>query len=147
MAADLLRRTSAGARALAVVLALLALLAPWFAGWGECREPACAGESARGLSPADFPAAGAEPCPCPASCESEPPGGCGQSCEGGLDSLSGRQPQRIRRGAVERLSLAAATAVGTEGVPDARTSWPGSGGPSFSSASAPLFIRHRSIIR
>ena len=147
MPARLVGMSSVGARALAVVLAVLSLTAPRFAGWGLCREPECAEQSACGLSPADFSVPEAAPCPCPASCESGPPGGCGQASDRGLDSLSGIQPQRIRRGAVERLSLADATAVGTEVVPGARTSWPSFGGLSFSSASAPLFIRNRSIIR
>ena len=148
MVARLLRRTSAGARALAVALAVLSLGAPGFAGWGECREPGCTPESSRDLASADFAAPGAASCPCPASCETEETGGCGQACDRERDSLSARQSQRIRRGAAERSSPAIVAGVAIDAAPDARALWRSPGGTSASaSTSAPLFIRHRSIIR
>jgi hypothetical protein len=135
-------------RLLAVALAVLSLGAPWLAGWGECRELGCIKASALELSSATFAAPGTPSCPCPASCETEPPGGCAQACDRERESITGRQPQSTRRGSVDRWSLAAAADLGTTSAHAARVlRLTACGQFASSSSSTPLFIRHRTIIR
>ena len=141
MSASLFWKSPVGARLLVVALAVLSLGAPWLAGKGDCREPGCITECAPGLVPPGTP-----PCPCPSSCETEPSGGCAQTCDRVRESISGRQPQRIRQGAVEPRSPAFAADVGPDAVLAAGSLRWTADGPSVTH-SAPLFIWHKSIIR
>ena len=136
-------------RSLAVALAVFSLGAPWVASWGECREPACGALSAPRFAVEASGVPGMPSCPCPASCEPEPAGGCTQACNRELDSISGRQLQLVRRGTVERLSPAAAVDISTAADPPAPPDqlWAARKPLLVSSTTAPLFIRHRSIIR
>ena len=144
----MLRRSSVAARALAVALAVLSLGAPWFASWGACRESSCTQQGALTLASTDFAASGAASCPCPASCESEKTRGCGQACGGERDSLSVSQPMRVRRGGAEPSSQALVANPNFEIAFDTRALRRSASGPSSSGpTSAPLFIKHRSIIR
>ena len=146
MSANLFWKSPVGARLLVIALAVLSLGAPWLAGKGDCREPGCITESAPGLVPEVFAPPGTPPCPCPPSCETEPSGGCAQTCDRVRESISGRQPQRIRQGAVAPRSLAFAAAVGPVAVVAAGSLRRAADGPPVPS-SAPLFIRHKSLIR
>ena len=56
------------------------------------------------------------PVSAPPSCKTEPSGGCAQTCDRVRESISGRQPRRIRQGAVEPRSPAFAAAVGPGAV-------------------------------
>ena len=146
MSASLFWKSPVGARLLVVALAVLSLGAPWLAGKGDCREPGCITESAPGLMPEVFAPPGTPPCPCPSFCETEPSRGCAQTCDRVRESIFGRQPQRIRQGAVEPRSLAFAADVGPDAVLAAGSLRWTADGPSVT-PSAPLFIRHKSIIR
>ena len=146
MAASLFWKSPVGARLLVVALAVLSLGAPWLAGKGDCRESGCITESAPGLVPEGYAPPGTTPCLCPSSCETEPSGGCAQTCDRVRESISGRQPQRIRQGAIEPRSLAYAADVGPDAVLAAVSLRWTADGPSVTPA-APLFIRHKAIIR
>lgn len=143
---QLIRKARSLWRPLAVALAILSLGAPWFASRGDCRESGCITESEPGLVPEVGAPPGRPPCPCPSSCETEPGGGCAQRCDHVRVSISGRQPQRVRQRAVEPRVLAFAAAVGPDAVPAAGSLRWTAAGPSVT-PSAPLFIRHKSIVR
>ncbi len=146
MSAKVFWKSPVGVRLLVVALAVLSLGSPWLAGRGDCREPGCITESAPFLVPEVFAPPGALPSCCPPSCETEPSGGCAQTCDLVPESISGRQPQSIRQGAVEPRSLAFAAAVGPDAVLAAGSLRTPADGPPAPS-SAPLFIRHKSLIR
>lgn len=140
-------RRKSGAQLLAAALVALFLGAPWLEGLAGCWDADCA-ETAAIPAPAPWAEAGTSPCACPGGCAEAPGRGCSQSDEPARESLVGQRRGGSRRGVAEAQTLALNSFVSPAPAPDAvPPPRPPGGAPPLETASAPLFIRHRSILR
>jgi hypothetical protein len=139
------RRSTAGAGLLAVALALLSLGAPWLASAIDCRAPGCDYPAGPEFLPASIAAPGPAACPCPTSCEPAPTRGCTQACGPVRETIGGRQPNRVRPVTAELASVMPPSVERTMIAAADRPRRHFAAPPPH--ASAPLFIRHQSILR